>query len=394
MKKLTVNDLKTAVKDNNIVQWSPRECSICGCPVVYKFYDGGDTVVFDGSCDCVLQSSGERLSSYEQLVEIYNNADDEYRLKMLNDFSILNDDMVDIVEEKSSNADDVVEYLKKLQVKFTDEFFETASKNSYNEDREYPENFSNWYKHIIDFGEFKHADIISNQVFTWEDTNIICKDDSINKVDWISINNILKPTLDKMKPNKLYNIKNGAFSNKFDFDTCVTTKDELAEKFWKIEYQSALLDTGGYTELVVREYIPYDHSVTPTIYNGMPLREEIRVFYNMDTKCIEYMVDYWDYGYCYNKFSTVTDEIVFDYFHNKFGRRFTNHNSKLEEIKQQIQDSINTLKFDNCLSGVWSIDFMYVDDLDEYNGIWLIDMARAHRSAYWNPANCGKEELV
>ena len=72
MKKLTVNDLKTAVKDNNMVQWSPRECSICGCPVVYRFYDGGDTVVFDGSCDCVLQSSGERLSSYEQLFEIYN----------------------------------------------------------------------------------------------------------------------------------------------------------------------------------------------------------------------------------------------------------------------------------------------------------------------------------
>ena len=308
---------------------------------------------------------------------------------------IVNDDIIySPIENSKDNSNKLIDYMKHIQLKLSDDFFEKASKNAYKEDREYPENFSNWYKHILEFGKFKHADIISNQVFTWEETNIICKDDLINRVDWASINSILKPSLDKMKPNKLYNIKNGAFSNKFDFDTCVTTKDELAEKFWKIEYQSALLDTGGYTELVVREYIPYDHSVTPTIYNGMPLREEIRVFYNMDTKCIEYMVDYWDYGYCYNKFSTVTDEIVFDYFHNKFGRRFTNHNSKLEEIKQQIQDNINTLKFDNCLSGVWSIDFMYVDDLDEYNGIWLIDMARAHRSAYWNPANCGKEELV
>lgn len=391
MKKLTVNDLKTAVKDNNMVQWSPRECSICGCPVVYRFYDGGDTVVFDGSCDCVLQSSGERLSSYEQLVEIYNNADDEYRLKMLNDFSILNDDMVDIVEEKSSNADDVVEYLKKLQVKFTDEFFETASKNSYNEDREYPENFSNWYKHIIDFGKFKHADIISNQVFTWEDTNIICKDDSINKVDWISINNILKPTLDKMKPNKLYNIKNGAFSNKFDFDTCVTTKDELAEKFWKIEYQSALLDTGGYTELVVRELIPYDWHTTPTIYNGMPMREEIRVFYNMETHKIEYMVDYWDYKYCVEHLSNATDKIIFDWFHNQIGERPDNHQDILYEVKNRIKNNIDTLKFDNCIDGIWSIDFMYVQETDS---VYLIDMARAHRSAYWNPVNCSKEELV
>ena len=34
---------------------------------------------------------------------------------------------------------------------------------------------------------------------------------------------------------------------------------------------------------------------------------------------------------------------------------------------------------------------MYVQETDS---VYLIDMARAHRSAYWNPANCGKEELV
>ena len=259
--------------------------------------------------------------------------------------------------------------------------WEGMSKREYEQDREYPENFSNWYPYIKDTGTFAVADIVAHQIFTWEETEVFKETDMIEKVDWNKINKILKPTLDKLKPNTLYNMKNGCFSNKFEYDICTITKDTLAEKLWKLNYQSAMFETGGYTELVIREYIPDDTSHCLTIYNGMPLRTEVRVFYNMDTKEIEYIEDYWNYEYCRNNLYTLNDKLIFDIFHNKTNIEVTNHKIELDNVVQTIQDNINTLKFDKKLTGIWSIDFMY--DRNTYE-IYLIDMARGFRSAYWN----------
>lgn len=282
-------------------------------------------------------------------------------------------------------ASNIENMMKKITSIYTPETLEELSRKCYIDDREYPEVFSNWYPHIKDFGKFRHADIISNQVFSFSEVQDMQETDVMEKVNWNRLNEILKPTLDLMKPNRVYNIKNGAFSNKFDFDTCVVTKENLAKKLWLINYNSTMFDTGGYTELVVREYIPFDNHKIPTIYNGMPLREEIRVFYNLDTKKIEYVVDYWDYKYCEPNIKNKTDNIVFNWFHNAYGNRLDKHKNILHTLEMQIRADINTLKFDDKLKGIWSIDFMYVDDLDEYKGIWLIDMARGFRSAYWNP---------
>ena len=282
-------------------------------------------------------------------------------------------------------ASDIEDMLKKFSELHTPEYLKEVSKKCYVDDRQYPENFSNWYNHIIDFGKFRHANIISNQIFTFEETEIMCETDVIDNVNWEKINIILKPTLDKMESRKIYNIKNGAFSNKFEFNTSLANKEDLAKQLWLINYNSAMFDTGGYTELVVREYIPFNNNKVPTIYNGMPLREEIRVFYNIDTKKIEYIVDYWDYEYCEPNIRNKTDNIVFNWFHNKYGNRADKHKNILKIVEAQIRKDIDTLKFDNCISGIWSIDFMYVNDIEDYTGIWLIDMARAHRSAYYDP---------
>ena len=283
---------------------------------------------------------------------------------------------------------DIKGFMKQIASKYTKEFFEKASKNMYADDRACPENFSNWYNHIVDFGKFRHAGVIANQVFTWQETQAMRKSDVIEYVDFGVINKILEPTLNKLDGSKLYSIKNGTYSNKFDFITSIVTKRNLAENLWKINYNSTLFDTGGYTELVVREFIPLDPRKVPTIYNGMPLREELRVFYNMDTKHIEYIVDYWDYNYCEPNIKNRADNIIFNWFHNKYGNRQIKHKDILHIVEKQIRDYINTLKFDECLTGIWSIDFMYVDDLDDYKGIWLVDMARGFRSAYWEPNKC------
>lgn len=276
--------------------------------------------------------------------------------------------------------------MKKIKNTLTPEYIEKVKQDCYKEDREYPENFSNWYKHIVDFGKFKHAEIISTQIFSYEETKIMSETDIFEKVDFNKINNILLPTLNSMEDGKLYSIKNGCFSNKFDFQTCAATKKDLAEKLWLINYQSSMFGAGGYTELVVREFISYTDNKTPTIYNGMPLREEVRAFYNLDTKKIEYIVDYWDYDYC-NEHLNLTDKIVFDWFHNKTPGRNESHNLILENMKTIICERINTLKFDDELKGIWSIDFLLED-----NQIYLIDMARGFRSAYWNPENISKKQ--
>lgn len=269
--------------------------------------------------------------------------------------------------------------------KLTPEYFDELGREMYKEDREYPENFSNWYPHIVNFGYFKCADVIANQVFTYDETEKMRAVDRIDDVDWDMMNKILEPTLSKMEDYTMYSIKNGCFSNKFEFTTSIANKQNLAKQLWKINYQSSMFETGGYTELVVRELIPYLPKETPTIYNGMPLREELRVFYNMDTHKIEYIEDYWKYKYCAKNIREKTDRIVFDWFHNKLKTRNVQHIERLKELKQIIYDNIDTLKFDGELHGIWSIDFMYVDDVSSYSGLWLIDMARGFRSAYWNP---------
>ena len=58
-------------------------------------------------------------------------------------------------------------------------------------------------------------------------------------------------------------------------------------------------------------------------------------------------------------------------------------------LQREIEDRIYTLKFSDDLKGIWSIDFMYVQEADngksdrENMHIFLIDMAEAEKSAYW-----------
>lgn len=297
-------------------------------------------------------------------------------------------------EDAVSKMRDIMDRFAKI---YTPEYLAELSLRSYIEDREYPENFSNWYPHILNFGKFSNAEVISNQILTHGQVEILQETDDINNVNWDKCAEVFKPTLDVMKPNVIYSIKNGCFSNKFDFETCVTDKRDFVEKMWKINYASSMFETGGYTEVVVRKYIPSDPSKYLTIYNGMPLRTEVRVFYNMITKKIEYIKDYWDYDYCVDNIHNLTDKVAFNYFHNKMAMssdlviNLFRHEAELDKVKDFIIDNIETLRFDEELGKIepiWSIDFMYDADTED---VYLIDMARGFRSAYWDVNLLSKE---
>ena len=170
-------------------------------------------------------------------------------------------------------------------------------------------------------------------------------------------------------------IKNGSFSNKFDAGTsCMTMlTDNMAMNIINIMYGDAMFDVGGMTELVIRERIQHDACFTPTIYSGLPLRTEFRVFYDFDTHEVIFCANYWDYQYCYPHLYDRTDKIVFDAVRDELEKRYeANKDAAMELVRQHMADVTG-------LSGPWSIDLMLTED----NQFYLIDMALAERSAYW-----------
>lgn len=177
-------------------------------------------------------------------------------------------------------------------------------------------------------------------------------------------------------------IKNGAFSNKFDFSSCMNISSnylQLTANIIDINYQSFCLDTGGNTELIARKFIDYNSAKTPCIYNGMPLRTEVRVFYDFDIKKALYAVNYWDWDYCYSSICrNATDKIVYE---NYYGVIRKNYKEVVDDVIKCAE--LGLMDVDG-LSGVWSVDFMVTKNRDGSKTTYLIDMAQGTCSAYWD----------
>lgn len=247
----------------------------------------------------------------------------------------------------------------------------------YKEEKENPNNYSYWYPKVKDCGiPMVISRIYQIPLHIWKSfMEMENKENREQCAEWI-FNTIVKD--ETVQENVRYNIKNGCFSNKFNAEDCNVEYNKLVEGFLNIQYMSQCYDTGGTTELVVRDYLPFNHQTTPTIYNGLPLRPEFRVFVDFDTNEILYIVNYWDYDYCSKGMYDKTDKIVFDYMREELDRNYHKH---ANTVVQLIRDKLlpyNTQQ-NNKLTGKWSVDIMLWE-----NSYFLIDMAIAHRSAYWD----------
>ena len=69
-------------------------------------------------------------------------------------------------------------------------------------------------------------------------------------------------------------------------------------------------EADGYSEFVIRDLIKSSNTKL-TIYNGLPLNTEIRVFYDFDNKKVMYSHNYWDYDYCKNNLSP-SDRLILE----------------------------------------------------------------------------------
>ena len=198
-----------------------------------------------------------------------------------------------------------------------------------------------------------------------------------------------------------YFLKTGTYSSKFDFRNCRVCDPkeirEIGQYLLFIQYQASqmaaplnidpktgqpksIYGVSTTNEWVVREYIP-DTEANPCIYKGLPLHTEYRVFVDFDTKEVLAVCNYWDPETMKKRFGEGADESIHDYHdyatyksHEDVLTGRFEQNKKL--VADKIMDVINTV---TDLTGQWSIDIM-----QNGNDFWLIDMAVAENSAFYN----------
>ena len=199
---------------------------------------------------------------------------------------------------------------------------------------------------------------------------------------------------------KTYFVKTGTYSSKFDFRNAKVTgaKEvrELGEYLLFIQHQASVM-AGPLTqppvygvsttnEWVVREFIE-DTEGNPTIYKGLPLHTEYRVFVDCDTDEILGISPYWEPDTMRQRFGHMDDAssphqmhdyVIYEMHEPVLTERYeSNKDLVLRRIEEMLPD-IN-------LDGQWSIDIM-----QNGSDFWLIDMAAADTSALCDCVPAGR----
>lgn len=189
------------------------------------------------------------------------------------------------------------------------------------------------------------------------------------------VKNDVMPVVEKLPT--LPFIKNGCFSDKFDFRFCCPADKELKtiiRSVTAIQAESLCYDTGGSLEIVLRERIPAADNA-PRIYRGMPLNTEFRVFYDFDSHQALYVHNYWDRDYCEDAISRHPED------GKVFAAAWPEIDDKYRENAQRVINTVDkALAKVDGLTGIWSVDIL----LDCNGCLWLIDMAIGYQSAYWD----------
>lgn len=196
----------------------------------------------------------------------------------------------------------------------------------------------------------------------------------------------------ELDKNGDYFVKTGTHSSKFDFRNARVREPkevrELGEYLLFIHHQ-ALRMAGPLTqpsvygvsttnEWVVREFIK-DKEDNPTIYHGMPLHTEFRVFVDCDSDEVLSVENYWKPEVMTARFAERRgngiddkhDAVTYAMNMERLCKRYKDNKKAVCDHIAEILPGLN-------LSGQWSIDVMMNGD-----DFWLIDMAVAENSAYY-----------
>lgn len=198
----------------------------------------------------------------------------------------------------------------------------------------------------------------------------------------------------QLDPRKEYFIKTGTYSSKFDFRNAHVHGEkevrELGEYLLFIHHQAlqmasplctpCIYGVSTTNEWVVREFIQ-DKENNPSIYKGLPLHTEYRVFVDCDTDQVIGITPYWEPDTMKQRFGHEADadspHQIHDYVIYKAHEETLMN--RYRENKDTVLAQIEAILPDLDLNGQWSIDVM--QNGDEF---WLIDMAIAENSALYN----------
>lgn len=240
--------------------------------------------------------------------------------------------------------------------------------------------------------------LYGNKFFKVPDTKILCVPITmlqLTRLGFETLNPVTKEIVNRyckkvfhLDEHGDYFIKTGTYSSKYEFRNAHIHEpkevDEMGEYFLLLNHLTCSMAAptnnrsfyGANTtnEWVVREYIK-DKESNPTIYNGLPLHTEYRVFVDFDTKEILGVSPYWRSDVMKNKFKEVSspqerhDYVVYLMHEDVLNKRY---NESVQTVLNELKKVIPRIK----LTGQWSIDVMR--NGDDY---YIIDMALAEHSA-------------
>lgn len=294
--------------------------------------------------------------------------------KQLADVSETEMDTYTEFDERIMN-DGGLEELEQKALDFIVKYHLSDDKPEY--DMENPNLFSKWYYPVVEKGN-KDSGLLIPKTLVFKVPKRIQYLFSMDneEQDRMEIRRWIKESVLPNIPEDMYFlfVKNGTFSDKFS-GTCFTkrTLEDLTSSVIKLNYASMCLGAGGYEELIIRENLwGFGEVEAPTIYDGLALTPEFRIFYNFDTKKVIKTSNYWNYDYVRPYLDKYNDKLVFDTVHKDIDKFYDEH---VNEVSEMISKMMSTV--DN-LSGCWSVDVMFCND-----HYYFIDMAIAEDSAYY-----------
>lgn len=183
-------------------------------------------------------------------------------------------------------------------------------------------------------------------------------------------------------------IRNGLHANKAEAGkSCLVGNRDMANRIMNIAASAYAENPEGYIgvdELAVQSLIEADLELVPTIWGGIPIRPEYRVFYDFDRQRGAFTADLWDRENVEHRNKTYTDRSIYydavleqDYDetgHSKYEHEYWPHIREAESLVWQA--------FHKCekFTGVWAIDVLYrVED----KTFWLTGMKPAGACKQW-----------
>lgn len=263
--------------------------------------------------------------------------------------------------------------------KFDDEFFkrfevtDEQKKNDYRECQTNPENMSFWLPAI------KESTTKGKSVLQLPETRIVqlpyewwhwLRSENYTDEKLDQLNELIVDEIFNFLPEQKLFMKTGVFSDKFTFfKTVIDDKEKISRNLLDIYYSSMVFGADRTAEVVFREWISNKEG-RRSIYSGMPLRTEFRVFYDFDAKEVVGISNYWHPDVMSRGLYLVEDQEAYEHTRELLMSEF-------DQYKRQVAKEVSTfMKGCNKLRGKWSVDIMKNGD-----DFWLIDMARMELSA-------------